>query len=50
MFAGLVKKKDEDWIWEAMNKNPENCGFNRLDSTCLKAKGETNQRKRLTDY
>ena len=38
MFAGLVAKKDEDWIWEAMNKYPDLIGgFNRLDSTCLKA-------------
>ena len=38
MFAGLVREKDEDWIWEAMNRHPDLIGgFNRLDSTCLKA-------------
>jgi len=38
MFSCLAARKDEDWIWEAMNKNPDLIGgFNRLDSTCLKA-------------
>jgi hypothetical protein len=38
MFAGLVREKDDDWIWDAMNSHPDLVGgFNRLDSTCLKA-------------
>ena len=38
MFAGLARDRDDDWIWEAMNRNPDLIGgFNRLDSTCLKA-------------
>ena len=38
MFAGLASEKDDDWIWEAMNKSPDLIGgFNRLDSTCIKA-------------
>ena len=38
MFANLASRRDEDWIWEAMNRNPDLVGgFNRLDSTCLKA-------------
>ena len=38
MFAGLVREKDDDWIWDAMNNHPDLVGgFNRLDSTCLKA-------------
>lgn len=38
MFAGLATNRNEDWIWEAMNKYPDLIGgFNRLDSTCLKA-------------
>ena len=38
MFSGLVREKDDDWIWEAMNRHPDLIGgFNRLDSTCLKA-------------
>jgi L-asparaginase len=38
IYAGLVKDKDEDWIWEAMCKHPDLVGgFNRLDSTILKA-------------
>ena len=38
LFAGLVTTKDEDWIWQAMVKNPDLIGgFNRLDSTILKA-------------
>ena len=23
MFAGLSNKKDDDWIWEAMNRHPD---------------------------
>ena len=38
MFANLAKNRDEDWIWEAMNRHPDLIGgFNRLDSTCIKA-------------
>ncbi len=38
LFAGLAKHKDEDWIWEAMVRHPDLIGgFNRLDSTILKA-------------
>lgn len=38
LYAGLVKVKDEDWIWEAMVRHPDLVGgFNRLDSTILKA-------------
>ena len=40
MFAGLCRERDDDWIWEAMNRHPDLIGgFNRLDSTCLKAGG-----------
>ena len=39
-FAGLVTEKNDDWIWEAMVRNPDLVGgFNRLDSTILKACG-----------
>ena len=38
LFAGLVATKDQDWIWEAMQRHPDLVGgFNRLDSTILKA-------------
>tara|TARA_Y100000588_G_scaffold372769_1_gene445786 strand:+ start:1067 stop:2209 length:1143 start_codon:yes stop_codon:yes gene_type:complete len=38
MFAGLAFTKEDDWIWEAMCRNPDLVGgFNRLDSTILKA-------------
>jgi len=38
MFAGISRDRGDDWIWEAMNRNPDLIGgFNRLDSTCLKA-------------
>lgn len=38
LYADLAKHKDEDWIWEAMIRNPDLVGgFNRLDSTILKA-------------
>jgi L-asparaginase II len=38
MFAGLARDKDEDWIWDSMCKYPDLIGgFNRLDSTALKA-------------
>ena len=40
VYAGLVSDKDSDWIWEAMVREPDLVGgFNRLDSTILKAGG-----------
>ncbi|MEA3190189.1 MAG: hypothetical protein QOD77_771 [Thermoplasmata archaeon] len=40
LYASLAQRKDEDWIWEAMVRNPDLVGgFNRLDSTILKACG-----------
>ncbi len=40
VYAGLAATKDEDWIWEAMTRHPDLIGgFNRLDSTILKACG-----------
>jgi L-asparaginase II len=40
LFAGLVRTREEDWIWEAMVRHPDLIGgFNRLDSTILKACG-----------
>jgi L-asparaginase II len=39
-FSDLARTRDEDWIWEAMNRNPDLVGgFNRLDSTIIKAGG-----------
>jgi L-asparaginase II len=38
LFADLAHRRDEDWIWEAMIRNPDLIGgFNRLDSTIIKA-------------
>ncbi len=38
LFAALAHSRDEDWIWEAMVRNPDLIGgFNRLDSTIIKA-------------
>lgn len=38
LYARLVVEKDDDWIWEAMVRNPDLVGgFNRLDSTIIKA-------------
>lgn len=38
IFAALARTRDEDWIWEAMIRHPDLIGgFNRLDSTILKA-------------
>jgi len=38
LYAGLAAAHDEDWIWEAMVRCPDLIGgFNRLDSTILKA-------------
>jgi L-asparaginase len=40
LFANLVTEKDDDWIWESMIRSPDLVGgFNRLDSTVLKACG-----------
>ena len=40
LFAALARHKDEDWIWQAMVDYPDLIGgFNRLDSTILKAGG-----------
>ena len=38
IYAGLVRDKDEDWIWQSMVERPDLVGgFNRLDSTIIKA-------------
>lgn len=38
LFAHLAATRDEDWIWDAMVRHPDLIGgFNRLDSTILKA-------------
>lgn len=38
VYAGLAAQRHEDWIWEAMVRHPDLVGgFNRLDSTILKA-------------
>lgn len=38
LYAALARERDEDWIWEAMVRHPDLVGgFNRLDSTILKA-------------
>ena len=35
-YAGLANEKDDNWIWEAMVKNPDIVGgFNRLDTTLI---------------
>ncbi|MDF1663848.1 MAG: asparaginase, partial [Planctomycetota bacterium] len=40
IYAGLAVTKDDDWIWDAMTTHPDLIGgFNRLDSTILKACG-----------
>jgi L-asparaginase II len=40
LYAGLAATRDEDWIWEAMTSHPDLVGgFNRLDSTIMKACG-----------
>ncbi len=37
-YAGLAKNRNEDWIWEAMVKEPDLVGgFNRLDTTIIKS-------------
>jgi L-asparaginase II len=38
LFANLVTERESDWIWDAMVAHPDLIGgFNRLDSTILKA-------------
>ncbi|HJV48928.1 MAG TPA: asparaginase [Geothrix sp.] len=38
LYSGLARVRGEDWIWDAMVKRPDLVGgFNRLDSTILKA-------------
>jgi L-asparaginase II len=40
LYASLAATRNEDWIWEAMQRHPDLVGgFNRLDSTILKACG-----------
>lgn len=40
LYAGLAQVREEDWIWEAMQRHPDLVGgFNRLDSTILKTSG-----------
>ena len=40
LYARLAVEKDEDWIWESMIRHPDLIGgFNRLDSTIIKAGG-----------
>lgn len=40
IYADLARVRDGDWIWEAMVRHPDLVGgFNRLDSTILKAGG-----------
>ncbi len=37
IYAGLARRRDSNWIWEAMVRHPDLVGgFNRLDSTVLK--------------
>jgi L-asparaginase len=38
LFSALARDRAQDWIWEAMVRSPDLVGgFNRLDSTILKA-------------
>ena len=38
LYARLVVERNDDWIWEAIIRNPDLVGgFNRLDSTIIKA-------------
>jgi L-asparaginase len=40
LFADVARNRDDDWIWEAMQRNPDLVGgFNRLDSTIIKIGG-----------
>ncbi len=37
-YAGIAKNRNEDWIWEAMVREPDLVGgFNRLDTTIMKS-------------
>src|SRR5690606_14782878 len=37
-YAGLAKKRNEDWIWESMVMHPDLVGgYNRLDTTVIKS-------------
>lgn len=37
-YAGLAKNRKEDWIWDAMVREPDLVGgFNRLDTTVIKS-------------
>jgi len=39
-YAGLSQRKNEDWIWDAMVKEPDLVGgYNRLDTTIIKSCG-----------
>ncbi len=40
LYSSLVRHRQQDWIWEAMQRHPDLVGgFNRLDSTILKSGG-----------
>lgn len=40
LYAGLAAERERDWVWEAMVRHPDLIGgFNRLDSSILKAGG-----------
>ncbi len=40
LFGWLAETRDQDWVWDAFVRNPDLVGgFNRLDSTIIKATG-----------
>lgn len=40
LYASLARERNQDWIWDAMTRHPDLVGgFNRLDSTIMKACG-----------
>ncbi len=40
LFATVARERDNDWIWESMQRHPDLVGgFNRLDSTIIKVGG-----------
>ena len=40
LYAALVRRRGEDWIWDSMVEHPDLVGgFNRLDSSIIKACG-----------